>query len=145
MFSIRNNAFSSKDGALADFTGLLIHRTTELRNPDGDRGCCGSLEAKFAAELSYLVLMVASVVEHVVRVLLCLVAVIPSLCFEGGFKEVKHQFFYSLCMIFDHPTRCAVGLFKNVFQPGTELKMKDLTLCEMQIPDEDYCACAYDN
>src|SRR5579872_4697479 len=110
MFAIPNYTFNGSDGVLKDFSGFLIAKSTELRNPDRDQGCCGSLEAKIGAELSYLVLMLASVVEHVVRVVLCLIALIPSLCFEDGFKAVKVQFLYSLCAIFDHPVRCAVAL-----------------------------------
>lgn len=143
MFAVRGDFFDDKAFVLSDFSGMMIANATNFRNSDGDQGCVEGTLRKIGAELSYAVLMVATVIEHLVRIALCLVALIPALLIKGGFDAIKAQFIISVVAIPDHLIRCVVGLVKNIFQLNKNLDYGDLALCERNFPDVERC-CAYE-
>jgi hypothetical protein len=132
MLKVQRDEFSDADGVCLDISGSLIQYATEFRNePKEETICFESAFRKIAAELAYPVLAVASVVEHIVRIVLCLICLIPSCCIDGG-DTVITQLFYSITVIPDHVIRCCVGLFKNIFV-ARELNYQDLNLCVWKI------------
>jgi hypothetical protein len=137
--------------AVGSATALLIDQVAEFRNPvEGAETAKAETETeegeeknpsqaqmgmrKVAAELSFLLLAVASVVENVVRTALALIALIPSAVialYDGGetFISVgKHcsAYFFG---IFDQPLRCLVALVKNVTQE--RFGYEDLEVCRL--------------
>ncbi len=141
--------------AMGSATALLIDQVAEFRNPvedapvegegaaktetetvDGEEGDPTKTQMtlrKVAAELSFLLLAVASVVENVVRTALALIALIPSAIialYDGGetltfvAKTLVGYFFG----IFDQPLRCLVALVKNVTEE--RFRYDDLQVCQ---------------
>lgn len=129
MLRVGHNEFYNREEICVDFSGALIQEATNFRNEPGDEHTCfESALRKIGTELAYPVLMVAVVVEHLVRIALSLFLLIPSCCTQEGCGMLGAQIYYSVLAIPDHLIRCAVGMFKNIFV-AQDLSYKDLGLC----------------
>ena len=115
------------------YVGHLIYKTIQFRNGPEDfemglleKGC----RRVIVGELFFAALIVATLVENVARVALCLIAALPSLCCEPGiFDEVMKIMVGALITTPDFITRCFFGIVMNPFF-GDNMTFEDLSLCK---------------
>lgn len=130
-------AWFSED-AKRPYVGHLIYKAVQFRNgsPDFEMG----LLEKFArrlivGELIFGALIVATLVENVARVALCLIAALPLLCCEDGDFDIAMKIMVvAIIAIPDFITRCFFGIVMNPFF-GENMTFEDLALCKN---DEGY-------
>lgn len=122
--------------SMASFSGFLANRTVALaKGPDGrEMACWEAFGRRVIAEVCFLLLFVAALVETVARALILLIAILPLTLFISAAdceKSIKVFGSTSVQYGLDTAIRCLAALIFNV--KGGITKYPDLGLCEMQL------------